>query len=413
MRDSYTYLIIGGGIAGVGAAEAIRSRDRDGTIAILSAEPYRLYSRVLLPRYVRGEIERDRMFLRKEGDYQKERIDFLPNTKVLFVNTEKAEVGLSDHKTIGYKKLLIASGGDIAPSNLDGYDEYVYRLQTLDDADRLRERFRAKKFEFPIVIGGSFIALEFLSLCAAYNVKARVLFRSKHFFSRIAGPHGGEFMRRLFMDHGFEVIAEDEVEDAAEGEGYLHITTRRLGAYDHDAVFSAVGLKRNSDFLAGTKVELGTGVKTNEFLETAAPAVFAAGDVAEYFDPLFEKHRIVGNWANAFLQGKLAGLNMTGDHLALRVVSSYSTTHFGHAISALGDCSDTDGSFEKADFQKSTYERYFFQKDRLIGAVLINRNDVRAHAARLIETRSPLGEYRRAFGHAAFDIHKIPVVESI
>jgi NADPH-dependent 2,4-dienoyl-CoA reductase/sulfur reductase-like enzyme len=412
MRDFYNYLIIGGGVAGVTAAETIRARDRDGLIGILSAEPHRLYSRVLLPSYVRGDIDREKVFLRKEGDYQASRIDFLPNVQVSFVNTQKGEVGLANHTTIGYKKLLIASGGKTAPSNLDGYDEYVYRLQTLDDADRLRTRFRDRKFRSPIIIGGSLIALEFLSLAAAYKVPARLLFRSHYFFSRLMGPQGGEFMRRIFSDRGFTIVPEDEVMDAAENEGFLQIKTMKLVTFDHDAIFLGIGLNRNTDFLAGANVEIGEGVKTNECLETNVPDVYAAGDIAEFHDVLFNRSRVVGNWTNSFLQGKLAGMNMTGGKLVLRVVTSYATTHFGLAIAALGDCTESAGSVERANFQKNIYERYFIHEHALVGAVLVNKNDSRSHATALIETRTPLdGFYDRMKG-STFDIREIPIVKS-
>ncbi len=411
MRSQYDYCVIGGGVAGVTAAETIRSRDPIGTIGVFSREPYRLYSRVLLPHYVKGEMERGKLFLRKEDDYERSRIDFYPGTEISFVNTEKREIGLRDQTMIAYKKLLIASGGEVAPSPLDELAERRYHLQTLDDADRLREAFRAKRFERPLVVGGSFIALEFLSICAAYKIPARVLFRGEHFFSRIMGPEGGELVKRVCTDHGFEVVSGAEIDEVEEGEHLLRITTSRLLEIEQDALFLATGIRRSVSFLAGSGVEIGEGVKTNEFLETRSPGVFAAGDVAEYFDPIFAKHRIIGNWTNAFLQGKLAGFNMTGEELALRVVSTYTAVHFGLAITVIGECSGAEGSVERADFKKNSYERYFFSGDLLIGAVLVNRSDIRAHAASLIETKSPVGDFREKAKHHAFDIREIPIVK--
>lgn len=411
MRNQYDYCIIGGGVAGVTAAETIRARDPNGTIGIFSAETYRLYSRVLLPHYVKGEMEREKLFLRKEDDYERTRIDFHPGTEISFVNTEKREIGLRDQTMIAYKKLLIASGGEVAPSPLDELAEHRYHLQTLDDADRLREAFRAKRFERPLVVGGSFIALEFLSISEAYKIPARVLFRGEHFFSRIMGPEGGELIQRVCIEHGFEVVSGAEIDEVEEGEHALRITTSRLFEIEQDALFLATGIRRSVSFLAGSGVEIGEGVKANEFLETSSPGVFAAGDVAEYFDPIFAKHRMVGNWTNAFLQGKLAGFNMTGERLALRVVSAYTAVHFGLAITVIGECFGTEGSVERADFKKNSYERYFFSGDLLIGAVLINRGDIRAHAASLIETKSPIGDFREKAKHHAFDIREISVVK--
>lgn len=411
MRNHYDYCIIGGGVAGITAAEAIRSRDPEGTIGVFSAETHRLYSRVLLPHYVKGETEREKLFLRKEDDYERMRIDFHPSTEISFVNTEKREVGLHDHTMIGYKKLLIASGGEVAPSNLDTLPDFRYYLRTLDDADRLREAFRAGRFVRPLIVGGAFIAFEFLSILAAYKIPARVLFRGEHFFSRIMGSEGGELVKRALFEHGFEVVSGSEIAEVAEGEGVLRITTSRMLDIDHDALFLATGIRRSVSFLAGSGVEIASGVKTNEFLETAVSDVYAAGDVAEYFDPIYQKHRVIGNWTNAFLQGKLAGLNMTGERLALRAVSAYATAGLGLAVTAIGECFGGENAVERMDFKKNSYERYITNGDALIGAVFINRNDLRAHAMALIETKTPFGDFRERFKHSVFDIKEIPVVK--
>ena len=412
MRDAYTYLIIGGGVAGVTAAETIRLRDSKGTIAIISSEPHPLYSRVTLPRFVRGEIGRDKVFLRSLEAYAEKNIDFIPLARASFLNVAKRELGLVNQRIFGFEKLLVASGGESAPSNLDGYAEYVYRLQTIDDADRLREALHKSSFKSPAILGGSFMAFEFLSIAAHFGLKGRVITRGEHFFPHMVGSQGGDFLRRIIFQNGFEIVSEDEVVDAAEGKGFLRVTTKRLSEYDHDALFLGIGLKRNIDFLAGSGIETATGVKTNEFLETSVPSVYAAGDVAEFFDPVFGHERIIGNWTNSFLQGKLAGLNMTGERLALRVVSAYSTTHFGLALTALGECRNFDASVERADARKNTYIRYFFKNGVLVGAFLINRNDIRAHASALIESKTPLGEFAGRLKEPSFDISEIPIVKS-
>src|SRR3990167_423696 len=119
--ESADYLVIGGGIAGTTAAETLREEDPRAKIAILEAEPHVLYSRVLIPKYIKGQIQKDALFLRKISDYAEKNIDFYPSAKVSKINPERRETILENGQIFSYKKLLIASGGkprDIMPGAL-------------------------------------------------------------------------------------------------------------------------------------------------------------------------------------------------------------------------------------------------------------------------------------------------------
>ncbi len=205
----YNYLIIGGGIAGVTAAETVRAGEPDATIAIISQEPHILYSRVLLPNYIKGKIRRDQVFLRSVDDFEKRNINLLLGKEAIFLNTEKKEVKTKSGELYSFDKLLIASGGSPRAMSIPGENlEGVFRLNAIDDADGLVKFLpEAQK---AIVIGGGFISLEFLEIMHVYKVPTTLVLRDSRFFNGVLDQNGGELMNKNFERFGIDLIFEDE-----------------------------------------------------------------------------------------------------------------------------------------------------------------------------------------------------------
>lgn len=412
MEKRYDHLIIGGGIAGVTAAETIREHDPKAVIGIISDEDYPLYSRVLLPNYLKKKINREQLFLRQVADFISKDIDLLFRQKVSGVKTDRKAVGLENGRSFGYGKLLVASGGKVRPWGELELQDFIYRLQTLDDADRLFQNLEGIKK--PLVIGGSFISLEFLEIFVANGVSPTLLFDNPHFFSRLIDEKGGEMMRKNFESHGVKVLAGERVKNLEKKpNGMLEITTTLGHTLENDAVAVGIGLDRNLEFLRGSSIELGeSGICANEFLETSQEGVWAAGDAAEFYDLIFEKHRLLGNWTNSFLQGKIAGLNMLGERQAFRGVSSYSITNLGFQITVLGECDrqNADKIIVRYDQYRHLYECFFTKERMLRGAVLINCFKDKTILTRLVENRVNLGPYLDKLTSFDFDLKEIKVI---
>lgn len=408
LMTKYDYLIIGGGIAGVTAAETIREKDASATIGILSDEPYLLYSRVLLPHYLKKRIRREQLFLRKAEDFTKNKIDLRLGEKVLSVNSGRHEAVLANGSAIGYQKLLIASGGRARPWGRPEDAAFIYRLQTLDDADRLRAALADIKI--PLVIGGSFISLEFLEIFVLNGVPPTLLFRDAHFFGKLLDGEGGDILRNNFERHGIRVQSQDVAKEIVARAGQSQVFTEALHAIQFDAIALGVGIERNMEFLQGSGIEIGEkGVRTDEFLATNAEGVFAAGDIAEFYDVIAGRHKVLGNWTSAFLQGKRAGLNMLGERVQFKNVSGYSITNLGFQITALGDCEEGLETISRAEGVKNQYERFFMKGGMLKGAVLINSFQDKPHLTRLIEQEVNMEPYRQQLQDFKFDIREIAV----
>ncbi|MBI2056103.1 MAG: FAD-dependent oxidoreductase [Candidatus Sungbacteria bacterium] len=440
---TYDYLIIGNGIAGVTAAETIREHDASGTIAIVSHEPHVLYSRVLLPAYLKKRIPREKVFLRTQEDFNIRRIDCYLNEAVVFADTARKQIDCESGFSLGYNKLLIASGGRVrdwehcngqgiypvrTPPTLpevkkaDG--EYnatisrsrsarsngVYRLQTLDDADVILRLL--PHLQSPLVIGASFIGLEFLEILTLNNTPPKVVVRDTHFLRRLLDRAGGEMLQARFEMKGISVECQQEIVRVFLEEGKVHIKTSLERDFSSDAVFLGIGIQRNMEFLAGSGVAInGGGVETDEYLRTNVENVFAAGDAADYMDVIAKKRRMVGNWTHAFLQGKAVGRTMAGKPELFKSVPAYSITNFGFQITAVGETDDALETFVQFDEERNRYARFFIKEDHIAGAALINKFTDKPHVARLIETQSSVRDFRAELRDPLFDIQKIPIVE--
>ncbi len=409
---SYEYLIIGGGIAGVSAAEAIRGCDAKSSIGIISDEPHALYSRVLIPAYLKKNIPREKLFLRSVDDFTAKRIDVRFGDEATAVDMARKEVALKSGNSVHFEKLLIAAGGKVKRWGSAVDQHFLYRLQTLDDADRLAEKLNS--ITSPLVVGSSFIALEFLDIFALRKIPVTVLMRDAYFFAGMIDEEGGAILHTNFEKHGISTHRVSEIALTERQGAMLEVSTKSGKEKIHtDALCVGVGIERPIHFLRGSGIELGErGVRVNEFLETNVPSVWAAGDVAEYFEILRGAHHIHGNWTNAVLQGGRAGLNMAGVREAYSRVPSYSVTNLGFHITAVGDVGSDKETLIRVATDANIYERFFVRNDVLVGAFLINRFVDKVAVTRLIETRTPLTAYRGYFTDFHHDIADIPLVSA-
>lgn len=407
--ERYDYLIIGGGVAGVTAAEAIRERDASSSIAIVSDERQPLYSRVLLPNYVKGLAAREQVFLRKNEDYHAKRIELLAGEIAERLDVTARILRLASGRTIGFSKLLIASGGKPQPLEIDGERlQGVSHFQTIEDADRMIELLAGAKRA--VVVGGSFIALEYLEILVTRLIPATLVISQPYFFSRFFDAAGGAIFHENFRQHGIEVVANERLTAI---EGRFTVERARLAggsAPDCDFLGVGIGLLPNTAYLEGTGVALTSdGVATDEFLETSVSGVFAAGDVADFHDITLGFRHTHGNWGNSVRQGELSGRNMADPEgrEPYRGVTSYGIRSLGLAIALVGHASGGQGieSVNQSDRSGNSYRRFFLRQNRLVGASLINRHEDRPLVTALIRDAVLIpDEVRDRLADPKFDI---------
>lgn len=381
---SFEYLILGGGVAGTTAAETIRQKDKTGLIGLVSGEPYFLYSRVLLPKFIRGEVGIEKVMLRGAEDYKKNGIEIFLGEEVKNVDFASRSASLSSGKILSFKKLLVASGGHPKPLNpivQHSMLDNVFRLQTLGDAQRIKNFLSTRPVGNALVIGGGFMALEFIEILKHYGWKITLLCKEERFWPDFLDENGFSILSGVWAENSVEFKGKTPQK------GVLPLEF--AGA---DFIGVGIGLERNLDFMRHLAVKPPSGgIEVNEYLETGTPSVWAAGDVAVYPDFFSGRKRTGGNWSGAFMQGRIAGFNMTrqnfasqnldgqaGEKSVFKSLSSYSIGHLGLSIAFVGDI----GLFENGtgietlrpifNKEKKEYVKIFAKDGRVIGAVMIN-----------------------------------------
>ena len=393
------YVIIGNGVAGTTAADTLRKGDPQCRIVMIDDEPYPLYNRVALPNVLKGKTAPERAIIRQIPWHTENRIELLLETTVTRVDTEHKVVTTGSGQDFRYDKLLIASGGRPNPLRASGADGVrgIYNFQTLDDTKAIIAR--AEKATEAAVVGGSFIAYELTEGFRHRNIPVHWLIRGPRFLHRIIDEDGGALIDVLAKEVGVDTqYGETVATVSSEGGEVSGLTTESGKQFACDMVGVGVGLTLRTEFLKNTPVQVNAGVITNEYLETNVPDVYAAGDVAEFFDPYIGTHNQMGTWNNASSHGRTAATNMLGQQrLAYSEVPYYTSTMFESQMAAIGTTPDARPDMEslsRTDLDARLYRRLFFLEGRLAGAVLIGDIRVRRQLMEIIKSRAviELGE---------------------
>jgi 3-phenylpropionate/trans-cinnamate dioxygenase ferredoxin reductase subunit len=368
------YVIVGNGIAGQTCAEELRKLDAEASIVIIAAERHPLYNRVALPRYLRGQVRREKVFMRTLEDHEARGLDVHLETWVTDVDPAARVVRTNRDQEFAYDALLLATGGRPKPPPWPGSDEVsqVYGFQTIDDTDLIIEK--ADGAERVLVMGGSFIGYE-LAEGVEYRHKAAVswIMRGPWFLRYILDEEGGQLCRQLGEEAGVEFICSDEVQGFSRSNGRFRAETVGGRSVDFDVLTYGVGLDYYVEPVRD-KVELKGGIVTDSKMRTALPDVYAAGDVAVFFDLMIGRHNQMGTWDNAEAHGRVAARNMAGADDDYFDVPTYTTTMFGSTLAVMGITPDVQPGLESVrtySFEEKFFRKLFFLDDRLVGAIMI------------------------------------------
>lgn len=385
------YVVVGNGVAGTTAAETIRKHDPTGRITLITDEIYPLYNRVALPRFLRGDIDQRRVMMRDLDAHQRKGIDLMLGTRVVGVDCDARTVALADGRELPYDRLLLATGGKPRRLAVPGSDARgIHYFQSLDDARELIDGCRDARRA--VTVGGSYIAYELTEGLRARGLEVTWLIRGPRFLHRVLDEEGGALVDRIARHHGVEVIYGEEVERVQVRDGVVAGVVTTGGRHlDCDLIAAGLGLILNTGFLAGSGIEVGRGIRADARLETNIPGVFAAGDVAEFYDDFLQGYNVMGTWNNAQGHGRVAGVNMSGGDQRYTDVPHYTTTMFDSTMTAIGMTTEVDPTLESevyVDFAAGAYRRLFFDAEsRLTGAVLIGDLTPRREIARMIRER--------------------------
>jgi NADPH-dependent 2,4-dienoyl-CoA reductase/sulfur reductase-like enzyme/nitrite reductase/ring-hydroxylating ferredoxin subunit len=325
-------VIVGGGAAGFAAAEMLRRQDYRGSIVMLSNDDAPPVDRPNLSKdYLAGSAPEDWLPLRPDEFYAEAAIDLRLKTEVTSIDVGGRNVVLADGKSVAYDRLLLATGAEPVLLPIPGADQpHVHILRTLGDCRAIIGS--ADGARRALVIGASFIGLEVAASLRARNIEVHVVGLEQRPMERVLGPEMGDFVRALHEEHGVVFHLGDTV-TSIDGR---RATLKSGGVIEADLVVVGVGVRPRLALAEKAGLAIDRGVTVNAYLETSAPGVYAAGDIARWPDKHSGANIRVEHWVVAERQGQTAARNMMGQREAFDAVPFFWSQHYDVPINYVG-----------------------------------------------------------------------------
>jgi NADPH-dependent 2,4-dienoyl-CoA reductase/sulfur reductase-like enzyme len=388
--NQFELVIVGGGLASARAIKAYREAGGGGRVALLSKDTVLPYHRPPLSKgYLRAET-REAPFAEDASFYAENDVEVMLETSVSALGIGTRSLTTEHGQTYGYERLLIATGARPRRLNVPGADlDGVFALRSLADSGAIRDA--ARDANTAVVVGGGFIGMEVAASLRRLGLEVTLVHKGSGLFDQLGSRELSDQLASLYHEHGVDLLLEQEVAAFA-GDGRLRYLETKGGVrVEADLAVVGVGVVPNVEFLAGSGVALDNGVVVNSRFETGAPGVYAVGDVASFFDPLFERRRRLEHWSNAQYQGTEVGRILAGEGGGYDAVSSFFSEVFGTTIKVFGDTTQAvqlsaDGSLE------SGFLARYGEGGRLVAAITVGqRDELEELVKELIAERAPAG----------------------
>ena len=376
-------VIIGGGAAGFAAAEMLRRRGFGGDIVMLSQDSAAPVDRPNLSKdYLAGTAPEDWVPLRPDDFYADNRIELRLNTEVSAIAPKTREVSTSDGKTFAYDRLLLATGAEPVRLPIPGADQpHVHTLRSLGDSRAIIGI--AKTAHRAVVIGASFIGLEAAAALRTRGIEVHVVAPEARPMERVLGPQMGDFVRALHEEHGVVFHLQNTV-TAIESK---RATLKSGSTLDADLVVVGVGVRPRLALAEKLGIAIDRGVTVNALLETSAPGIYAAGDIARWPDRHSGQNIRVEHWVVAERQGQTAAANMLGLNERFDAVPFFWSQHYDIPINYVGHAEQWDEIAIDGDIKAKDCLMRYKRSGRVLAVATIFR-DVESLEAELAMEQS-------------------------
>jgi NAD(P)H-nitrite reductase large subunit len=390
------HVIVGGGPAGVTAAETLRKADPAAKITLLCGEAGAPYARMAIPYLLKGDIAEAGTYIRKDPQhYERLRIRLL-HARARGVDTAAHTVDVGNG-SLPYDRLLIATGSRPSRESIPGIDlPGVQTCWTLDDARAILAR--ARPGTRIVQMGAGFVGCIIMEGLLSRGVDLTILVRSGFMVRRMMNPTASGLIRRWCEAKGVRILTRTQPRGLSADNGALRVDLGEGRSLPADIYLSVVGVDPNLEFLAGSGIQIGHGVVVDANLQSSVPGVYAAGDVAEAANALTGKPELNAIQPNAVEQGRIAALNMAGRPAPFKGGFVFNVlTTLGLTSSSFGEWQGVPGG-ESTDVLDESRYRYLslqFDGDRLVGANCVGFSDHIGALRGLIEGRRRLGPWKR------------------
>jgi NADPH-dependent 2,4-dienoyl-CoA reductase/sulfur reductase-like enzyme len=388
---SFELVIVGGGLASARAIKSFREAGGEGSIALISKDSTLPYHRPpLSKKFLRGETDEEPL-VEDEAFYSDHGVEVMLETAVSSVDVRERAVEL-DSERIGYRKLLLASGAWPRRLEVPGADlDNVFTLRRVVDSKTIREA--AAGADRAVVVGAGFIGMEVTASLRQIGKEVAQVHLGRWLFDQLGVEQLSDELAALYHSKGVELVLGNEVA-AFQGNGRLEaVTTKNGRRVEADLAVVGIGVDPVTDFLEGSGIELDNGIVVNERFETNLPDVYAVGDVANFFDPLFEKQRRIEHWSNANYQGTEVGKILAGDGAGYDTVSTFFSEVFGITIRVFGDARRDAQVVVRGSLSEGMYALYGDENEEVIGALSVGQpEEIEELLKQQIRSHAPLTE---------------------
>jgi 3-phenylpropionate/trans-cinnamate dioxygenase ferredoxin reductase subunit len=388
-----TFVIVGASLTGAKAAETLREEGFDGRVVLIGAENERPYERPPLSKdYLRGEAEA-KPYVHDDGFYADHDIELRTSTTVERIDPAASEVSLAGGETLGFDRLLLATGAQPRRISVPGADlDGVLTLRTIEDSEAIRTRLDAGGRL--VTIGAGWIGAEVAASARQRGCDVTILARAELPLERVLGPELGAIYRDIHADHGVEFIGGASI-TAIEGDG--SVAAVRLADDRHieaDFVVVGVGVEPRTELAGAAGIATDNGILVDEHLQTSAPGIFAAGDVANARHPFYGTRIRTEHWANALTQGPAAARNMLGRAEPYDRIPYFFSDQYDVGMEYAGYAATWDDVTFRGDPATREFIAFWLKDDCVVAGMNVNVWDVNEHIQALIRARRPIDRRR-------------------
>jgi NTE family protein len=408
MKNHADFLLLGGGQACVSAAETLRTEGAKGRILLVSDELLVPYGHSYLSKqFLMGAMPEEKLAINSEAYYREHEIELMLGIAAVSIDTANRLVRTDHAGDIHFDKLLIATGTKPIRPAIPGLGlSGVHNLHTLADAEAIRHS--ARNARRAVVLGGSFLGIETATSLTRIGVHVVLIEENDILLSQLAAPELSAFFSRFCTEQGIELHLK-EAAAAFQGDGRVEAVVTRSGAIlPCDIVVVATGATPAIGFIRDSDILSDDGILVNQYLETNVPGIFAAGDVAIFFDVVFKARRRIEHWDNAVKQGRLAARNMLGRRLAYDEVPYFFCNILDLSFSFLGSAQDVDERISRGSLAERSFSLLYLKNNVLCASFSMGRPPRETVATEsLIRHRVNLSSVKDRLGHTDFSLEDI------
>ncbi|MEU8383998.1 FAD-dependent oxidoreductase [Streptosporangium sp. NPDC048865] len=378
MTTERTFVIVGAGLAGAKAAESLRDEGFEGGITLIGAEAEPPYDRPPLSKsYLLGKEERAKLYVHDDDWYAANSVERLLGRRATGLDRAARHVELDDGRRVRYDKLLLAPGSsprrlDVPGADLDG----VHLLRSLGDSERLREAVHGGGRRV-VVVGAGWIGLETAAAAREYGCEVTVVEPRAVPLHAALGPELGAFFADLHRRHGVDVRLGREVTGILGPDRVRAVATHDGEEIPADLVIVGVGVSPNTELAERAGLAVDNGILVDESLRTDDPDVYAAGDVANAFNPLYGTRIRVEHWANALNGGVAVARSMLGQETVYDRPPYFFTDQYdvGMEFSGWFAPDGYDSVVVRGELESQSFHAFWLAGGRVVAGMHVNRWD--------------------------------------